>query len=898
MPHTRTSAGSACLQSAAEVVLDALSEGLLTVGPGGVVRFANRRAGEQFGCAPGELVGAHIDALVPGVAPVRSDRPRADSGTPAPGRAPVLRFNTRARRRDGAEFSVAVALTPLPDGTVLVAVHDAAPGHGPLSDPEPGADRGLIDSLDVPVVVLDRSGTVTAINRAWERVFRPYEPGADRGVGSDYLDVCSRITGPYSEGAAAVERGVCAVLNGALGRFTAECPFRVDGEIRWYQIRVAALTGRAPGATVAHWDVTDSRRAEHALRESEQRFRAVVESQTEQVCRFRPDGTLTFVNGACCRYFGRRADELIGQMFWGLVPESDRELVRRTLASIAPECPAATVEHRVLAPDGSVRWQQWTNRGLFSAGNQLIEFQSVGRDVTDRKRSEEQLRQSEERFRDLFHNAPLASVCWRADGDDFVLADFNDAAKALYTEGLTRLLGWKLSEVHAARPEHRANVDRCYRDRVPFTAEFRWAGMPWSGPTGGLTDVLVAYSFVPPNLVTSTLQIVTERKQQERALRESEERHRRVLSALREGVVSLDPDGRVQTCNESAARIFGERLDGLIGAPLTERTGLALREDGRPLPPALFPWEVVRRSEALSAGGTFLASPARGPFVRLMISAHALPAPPGAARPVVVSFTDITARWHAEEQLRQHKAELAHVTRCCLVGEMAAVLAHELNQPLTAVINYCRGSALRLRAGTGGAAEIVEGLDLAVAQAERAAGIIHRMREFMRKREPQRAAAPINDVVGDALALVGPELRHHGIRVVPRLGVQLPLVQADRIQIEQVLLNLIRNAADALTSLPVIERRIVIETAFTGPSVCVRVIDSGPGFDAEGLRRVFEPFYTTKKQGMGLGLTISRGIIEAHGGRLVLAPARPRGAEFTFTLPILLDPPVPAEGAG
>ncbi|VTR94696.1 sensor histidine kinase : Histidine kinase OS=Bosea sp. LC85 GN=FG93_00154 PE=4 SV=1: PAS_8: PAS_4: PAS_4: PAS: HisKA: HATPase_c [Gemmata massiliana] len=887
MPHTRASAGFAGLRSTAEIVLDALNEGLLTVGPGSVVRFANRRAGEQFGCAPGELVGAHIDALVPGVAPVRSDRPRADLDP----LAPALGFRARARRRDGAEFPVAVALTPLPDGSVLVSVRGTAPERGALTGTEPEVDRGLIDSLDVPVVVLDRSGTVTAINRAWERVFQPYEPGADRGVASDYLDVCCRVTGPYSEEAATVERGVCAVLNGTLGRFTAECPFRVDGEIRWYQIRVAALAGRVPGATVAHWDVTDLRRTEHALRESEQRFRAVVESQTEQVCRFRSDGTLTFVNSAYCRYFGRRADELIGRPFWTLVADTDTEPVRQNLASITPEHPVATVEHRVLASNGEVRWQQWTNRGLFDAGGRLIEFQSVGRDVTDRKNSEEQTRQSEERFRDLFQNSPLATVCWRAEGDDFVLADSNEAAKNLYSDGVNQAIGWKLSEVHATRPEHRANIARCYRERVPFSAEFCWPEMPWGESSGGYAEVLVSYSFVPPNLVMSALQVVTERKQQERALRASEERLRRVLSALREGVVSVDPDGRMRTCNESAMRLFGERPDGLIGDSLTERIGLALREDGRPLSPDLFPWEVVRRTDALSAGGTFLAAPARGPFVRLMISAHALPAEPNGPRPVVVSFTDITARWHAEEQLRQHKAELAHVARCSLVGEMAAVLAHELNQPLTAVINYCRGSVLRLRAGAADVAEIVEGLNLAIGQAERAAGIVHRVREFMRKREPQRAATQINDVVQEALALVGPELRHHGIRVVPRLGAELPLIQVDRIQIEQVLLNLIRNAGEALTNLPVIERRIVIETGATGASVCVRVIDSGPGFDAEGLRRVFEPFYTTKKQGTGLGLTISRGIIESHGGRLTLAPAFPRGAGFSFTLPITSERP-------
>ncbi|MBP3955599.1 PAS domain S-box protein [Gemmata sp. G18] len=889
MPHTRASAGPPGLRSTAEVVLDALSDGILTVGPGERVRFANRRAEEMFGYAPGELVGVHVDALVPESARNRHDEQRAEYAARPRIRPMCPCADIKGRRKDGVEFPVTVVLAPLADGTVLASVRDANLTHGPIVASGAVPEHGGIDALDVPIVLLDRNGIIAATNRAWEHTLRSLDPGAP-GVGSNYLEACYAVTGPSSEESAVIERGICAVLNGTSERFAAVCPFRVGAEVRWYQLRGAPLADRDLGASVAHWDVTDQWRAERALRESEQRFRAVVEAQTEQVCRVQPDGTLTFVNGAYCRYFGRSADELIGRPFWGLVPETDQESVRSHLATIAPDHPVATIEHRVLASNGEVRWQQWTNRGLFDTGGRLIEFQSVGRDVTDRKRSEEQLRQSEERFRDLFHNAPLATACWRVDGSDFVLADCNEAAKRLTGGEITAALGRRLSEVHKNRPDHCANVARCYRDRVSFEAEFHWPGVTWTGPCVTGVDVLMTYSFVPPDLVMSSLQIVTERKQQERALRESEERHRLVLSALREGVVSLDPDGRVLTCNESAVRLFGERLGGLMGASLTDRIGLVLREDGRPLSPELFPWEVARTAHALSAGATLLAAPARGPFVRLMISAHALPAAPGGARPVVVSFTDITARWHAEEQLRQHKAELAHVTRCSIVGEMAAVLAHELNQPLTAVINYCRGSVLRLRDG-GDTAGVVEALDLAVGQAERAAGIIHRMREFMRKREPHRSAAQINDVVHEALALVGPELRHHEIRVVPRLAPEVPPIQVDRIQIEQVLLNLIRNSAEALTTRPVIERRIVIETAATVAGVCVRVIDSGIGFDADGLRRVFEPFYTTKKEGMGLGLTISRSIIESHGGLLTIAPARPRGAESSFTLPINSDPP-------
>jgi PAS domain S-box-containing protein len=146
-------------------------------------------------------------------------------------------------------------------------------------------------------------------------------------------------------------------------------------------------------------EIEERKRTEEALRKSEKRFRAIVEDQTELICRFRPDGTLTFVNDAYCRYFEKAEDDLLGRSFIPLIPEEDHEKVDRHLASLCPENPLASHEHRVIAPNGDIRWHSWTNRMILDAGGNPIEVQSVGRDITDRKKAEEALKDSSERIK-------------------------------------------------------------------------------------------------------------------------------------------------------------------------------------------------------------------------------------------------------------------------------------------------------------------------------------------------------------------------------------------------------------------------------------------------------------------------------------------------------------------
>jgi PAS domain S-box-containing protein len=247
-------------------------------------------------------------------------------------------------------------------------------------------------------------------------------------------------------------------------------------------------------------------------------------------------------------------------------------------------------------------------------------------------------------------------------------------------------------------------------------------------------------------------------------------------------------------------------------------------------------------------------------------------------------------RKRAEEQARHHLEQLAHVTRLSSMGEMASAIAHELNQPLAAIVTFNQACMRLLRTGQASTEEITETMERVAAQAQRASQIIKHLRSFVRKDEAEPLPVQIGALVQAVVQLAQTEARQAGVVLQTDLADDLPDVLADDIQIEQVLLNLVRNAVDAINAAGS-ERRVVNITTRGAPGgVEVWVDDSGPGFDAATGERLFEPFFTTKAQGMGIGLAISRSIVEAHHGRIEAISTPGSGARFRIVLP--------AEGGG
>jgi PAS domain S-box-containing protein len=380
---------------------------------------------------------------------------------------------------------------------------------------------------------------------------------------------------------------------------------------------------------------------------------------------------------------------------------------------------------------------------------------------------------------------------------------------------------------------------------------------------------------------------IADRKHAEEDLRSSEEKHRVIVEAAHDVVVSMDEKGAILLANPATRRIFGYDPVEIVGKPMTMLMPEMMRklhENGfrRYLATGKrhLNWQGVEVTAQRKDGQEF---PVEVSFGELTSDGHK----------VFTGFIrDISERKQAEDRLRASErnlqmtqAELARVSRLTTMGELAASIAHEVNQPLTAVIN--NGSAcLRLLANNNLEPEVLRrALEGIIADGTRASTVLARIRAFIKKEPAEKSELDINEVIQEVLVLAGRELYENQVLPDHQLKTDLPSVLADRVQLQQVLLNLIMNGIEAMAAVTDRPRLLGVQSRIDeSGDVLVAVSDSGTGFGLE-LDRVFNPFFTTKANGMGMGLSISRSLVESHGGRLWAAPNSPHGAVFSFTLP-------------
>ena len=373
----------------------------------------------------------------------------------------------------------------------------------------------------------------------------------------------------------------------------------------------------------------------------------------------------------------------------------------------------------------------------------------------------------------------------------------------------------------------------------------------------------------------------TEQHAVEEALRETAERLRTTLELVPDAIIVIDAEGSIESYSDAARRLFGwtaEQVAGrnvkmLMPSPYRDqhdgylrryrdtgerriigigRVVVGLRQDG-----STFPMELAVGEMELSGRRLFTG------FVR-----------------------DLTERQLAEKRFQDLQSELLHVSRLSAMGEMSAALAHELNQPLTAVINWTQAARRLLDAESPASrTKALDFMDNSIAQANRAGQIIRRLRSFVGKGENEPTAESPNATIEEATALALVGAKERGIRVVLDLGSDLPTVLIDKVQIQQVVINLIRNAIEAMAA---VERRELAIATFRGEdNVAVTVADTGPGLAPEVAEQLFQPFVTTKEKGMGIGMSICRSIIDKHGGRLQATARAGGGMIFSFTMPIV-----------
>ena len=355
-----------------------------------------------------------------------------------------------------------------------------------------------------------------------------------------------------------------------------------------------------------------------------------------------------------------------------------------------------------------------------------------------------------------------------------------------------------------------------------------------------------------------------------------------ILDTVPEAMIVIDEHGNMQSFSSAAERLFGCRAAEAIGQNIKTLMPSPYREnhDGY-----LQRYMNTGERRIIGIGRVVVGQRKDGSTFPMELAVGEMKS--GDQRFFTGFIRDLTERQQTEARLQELQSELVHISRLTAMGEMASTLAHELNQPLSAIANYLKGSRRLLEgASDEKSAAMRDALDKAADQAMRAGHIIRRLRDFVARGESERRVESITKLVEEASALALVGVKDLGIRVQFQFNPEIDLVIADRVQVQQVVLNLIRNAMDAMETSQTRDLIVAIAPA-DGGQVRISVTDSGSGISPEIAEQLFQPFITTKRHGMGVGLSISRAIVEAHNGRIWAEPNPTGGTIFHFTLAVV-----------
>jgi PAS domain S-box-containing protein len=368
--------------------------------------------------------------------------------------------------------------------------------------------------------------------------------------------------------------------------------------------------------------------------------------------------------------------------------------------------------------------------------------------------------------------------------------------------------------------------------------------------------------------------------------RNAEQALRKLTQAVEQSpamTIITDLDGNIEYINPRFTAVTGYTPREVVGKNLRFlKSGVMPDEDYDAM------WSAIK--SGLEWQSEIANRKKNGELYWELLSMSPITGPGGAATHFLAVSEDITARKKIEHEIRQRRNELAHAGRVIIMGEMATSLAHELNQPLTVISGCAQVCTDALRTGGESNRSVEDAVEQIAEQAERATSIIRSIRGFVQKQEPRRSAINVNDVIGGVLDLLSSDSREHRAIIKLEFDDHLPPVMADPAQIQQVILNLAHNGLEAMTGVHSPIRQLTIRTSANGhDAVTTTVIDTGCGIRSDVREWIYEPFFSTKSTGLGMGLSISRSIIEGHGGRLWVASEGQNGTEFCFSLPVTAE---------
>jgi PAS domain S-box-containing protein len=534
----------------------------------------------------------------------------------------------------------------------------------------------------------------------------------------------------------------------------------------------------------------------------------------------------------------------------------------------------ADAEATLVTKDGTAIPFYFTGVRLVLDGKKYLA--GIGIDVSQRKAAEAAIHESETLYRTLFQSANDAILIIKND----VLSDCNSMATRLFGYPREELIGHSPADFSPPQQPEGRDSREVAAEKIRGALEGRPQFFGWvhQRADGSLLSTEISLSrleaYAEPTLL-AIVRDVTERKKTEDSLRELSQ----AVEQSPVNVIITDVKGNIEYANPRFCQVTGYTLAEALGKnPRILKSGHTSDEEYRVL------WQTITAGGEWS--GEFLNKAKDGSLFWERALITSIKDEAGQIAHFLAVKEDITERKKAEETLQQMHLQLAHVARLSTLGEMAAELAHELNHPLYAILNYAKASRNVLAEEGPPDLESLREWNEEIADIAMSAGeVVKRLRSFARRAESPRTACRIEEIIEEALGLVAVEMRRARVTVDAAFAAASPPIQVDRVQIQQVLVNLLTNAVEAMGGAPKGARQIAIRTAVGEGAVEVAVADRGVGLPPGRETKIFEPFVSTKPNGLGMGLSIARTIVEAHGGRL-WAEANPAGgAVFQFTLP-------------